>query len=205
MTNEKYGYEMTDTIYTTLKQIRAHSPCEDGYKKLCKYLGGIKKYGEDTPITFKQIYDSNGYADTIWCLRAVDEKWYPLWRHFACDCADDVRHLMTDARSIVAIDTARSYADGLATDKELDAAGDAARAAAVAAAWDAAVAAAVAAAGAAAGDAARAAAVAAAVDAARAAARAAAGAAAGDAAWAAARGKQIQRLFEYCRTGERVK
>ena len=115
MTNEKYGYEMTDIIYTTLKQIRAHSPCEDGYKKLCKYLGGIEKYGEDTPVTFKQIYDSNGYDDTLWCLRTVDEKWFPLWRHFACDAADDVRHLMIDDRSLNAIDVARRFADGLAT------------------------------------------------------------------------------------------
>ena len=164
MTNEKYGYEMTDIIYTTLKQIRAHSPCEDGYKKLCKYLGGIEKYGEDTPVTFKQIYDSNGYDDTLWCLRTVDEKLFPLWRHFACDAADDVRHLMIDDRSLNAIDVARRFADGLATEEELTAAR--------AAAWDAA--------------------------------RAAAGAAAGDAAGAAAGDAQMQRLFKYCETGERV-
>jgi len=134
---------MMDAIYTTLKQIRSHSPCEDGYKKLVKSLGGVCKYGEDTPLTFKQIYESNGYDDTLWCMRAADEKWYPLWRHFACDCADDVRHLMTDERSKKAIDVARLHADGLASDDELmdarAAACDAARAAACdaarAAAW----------------------------------------------------------------------
>jgi hypothetical protein len=196
-----------DIIYTTLKQIRRNSPCEDGYKKLVKSLGGVGKYGKDTPLTFKQIYESNGYDDTLWCMRAVDEKWYPLWRHFACDCADDVCHLMTDERSKNAIHVARKHADGLATHEELAAAGDAAWAAALAAAraaagdaaGDAARAAAWAAAGAAAGDAALAAALAAA----RAAAGDAAGAAAGDAAWAAAWDAQMKRLFKYCETGTR--
>ncbi len=111
-------------------------------------------------------------------------------RLFACWC---VRHtpladgrvvwdLLTDKRSQTAVEVAELYADGLATDDELDAARAAAGAAAGDAAWDAAWnaawAAARAAAGAAAGDAAW--------DAARAAARAAAGDAAGDAARAAA-------------------
>jgi hypothetical protein len=90
---------------------------------------------------------------------------------YAVDCARSVQHLMTDARSIAAIDVAERHADGLATDAELAAAWDAARAAA----RDAARAAARDAASAAAWDAAR--------DAAMAAARAAASAAARAAAW----------------------
>lgn len=54
-----------DKITTSLKQIRAFSPCKDGYKKLVKSLGGIKKFGANTPITFKQIYESNGYMDAL--------------------------------------------------------------------------------------------------------------------------------------------
>ena len=149
-----------DAIYTTLAQIRDHAPCEDGWKKLYKNLGGIRKYGKDTPVTFRQIYESNGYDDTLWCMRAVDPKWFSLWRHFACDCADDVRHLMKDERSHNAIDVARRHAEGLVTEESLSAARDAAR------------------------------------DAAR--------AAAGAAARAAARDAQMQRLFKYCETGERV-
>ena len=159
-----------DKITTTLAQIRAHSPCESGWKKLCKNLGGLREYGEDTTLTFKQIYDSNGYDDTLWCLRSVDEKYYPLWRHFAVDCAEQIKHLMTDERSLNALVVARKHADGKATDAELDAARDAAWAAARDAAWDAARDAARDAAW----DAARAAAWAAAWDAARAAAWAAA-------------------------------
>jgi hypothetical protein len=120
---------MTDAVTTTLAQIRAHSPCEDGYKKLVKSLGGCKSYGMDTPITFRQIHKSNGYDDTLWCLRTVDEKYYPLWRHFTVDCAEQVKPMMDDERSLKVLVVARKHADGLATDKELDAAR--------AAAWDA--------------------------------------------------------------------
>lgn len=118
---------MTYKIYTTLAQIRSNSPCEDGYKKLCKSLGGIDKYGKDTPIKFEQIFDSNGYDDTLWCLRTVDEKYFPLWRHFAVDVAEIVEHLMTDCRSRNALRVARLYADGSATYEELAAAWAAAR------------------------------------------------------------------------------
>ena len=209
---------MIDKIYTTLKAIRAHRPCGigrgsgEGYDKLRKFLG--RGYGDNTPVTFRQIYESNRYDDTFWCLRCVDPVWDGLIRHIVVDCAEDVRHMMTDQRSIDALDVSRRYADGLATDDELKAARDAAGAAAWASARDAAGASARAAAGAAAwaawdaaGDAAwasaGAAARAAAWDAARATAWDAAGAAAWDAAGAAARKKQIERLFIYCKKGAR--
>lgn len=132
-----------DIIYNTLKQIIEHSPCEAGWKKLNKNLG--LNYGEDTLLTFKQIYESNGYDDTLWCLRAVDKKYYPLWRHFAVDCAEKVKHLVKDKRSLKVLEVARLHADGLATDEELATV------------------------------------------------------------WAAARDAQMELLFEYCRTGERLK
>jgi hypothetical protein len=120
-------------------------------------------------------------------------------RLFACDCAERVARLSSDARVATAISTARAFANGNATATELAAARDAALAAAWAAARDAAWAAASAAAlvatreeaWAAASAAARAAAWAAESAAARDASRGAAGAAARDAAlaaaWAAAR------------------
>lgn len=90
-------------------------------------------------------------------------------RLFAVWTARQVQHLMTDPRSIAALDVAERHANGQATDEELDSA----RGAAWAAAW------------AAAGAAARDAALVAAGDAARAAAWDSAWAAAGDAARAA--------------------
>ena len=67
-------------------------------------------------------------------------------RLFACDCAEHVLHIFekqypNDKRPRIAIEVARKYANGLASDKELNtaraAAWDAARAAAWDAAWDA--------------------------------------------------------------------
>ncbi len=153
---------------TTLNQIRALGPCHDGWTKLLRNLGKTK--ADDAPLAITTVLDSNGLDDALWCLRAVEGHQREM-RLYAVDCARSVQHLMTDARSIAAIDVAERHADGLATDAELAAAWDAARAAA----RDAARAAARDAASAAAWDAAR--------DAAMAAARAAASAAARAAAW----------------------
>ena len=153
---------------TTLNKIRTHSPCANGWEKLLKNLGKIK--ADDEPLLLTTILESNGINDALWCLRAVDGHEREM-RLFAVECARSVQHLMTDKRSLDALDVSERYANGLATQEELDAAEAAAEAA-----WDAAL------------DAAGAAAEAAwdaALDAALAAARAAAEAAA-EAAWDAA-------------------
>ena len=135
---------------TTLNKIREHSPCRGGWEKLLRNLG--KSGPDDEPLKITTILDSNGLDDALWCLRAVDGHHREM-RLYAVDCARSVQHLMTDPRSIAAIEVAERHADGLATDDELVTA----MAAAAAAAWDAARAAA--AAGEAAWDAARAAAI----------------------------------------------
>ena len=161
---------------TTLNKIREHSPCPTGWSELLKNLGKTK--ADDETIAITTILESNGLADALWCLRAVDGYQREM-RLFAVDCARMVQHLMTDKRSLEALDVAERHADGLATDSELDAARDAAVGAAVDATW------------AAAGDAW--AAWAAAWSTARAAARAAVGAAAG-----AARDAQSNLLIMVC-------
>lgn len=122
---------------TTLNKIRKHSPCSEGWKKLLSNLGKTK--ADDEPLAITTILESNGLDDALWCLRAVDGYQREM-RLFAVDCARSVQHLLTDARSINAIDVAERYADGLATDEELaaarDATWDAAWDAAIAAAWD---------------------------------------------------------------------
>ena len=165
-------------LLTTLKKIRACSPCESGWTKLLKHLG--KTTPDDEPLPFLVILESNGLDDALWCCRAAPE-YDREWRLFAVWCARRGQHLMTDSRSVEALDVAERFANGLATQQELAAARDAAGdawAAARAAARDAA------------GYAARDAAWYAAGDAAWAAAEDAwyaAGYAARDAAWAAAR------------------
>jgi hypothetical protein len=156
---------------TTLNAIRAHGPCEEGWRKLLRYLG--KTQADDEPLSIVTVLDSNGLDDALWCLRAVtghdrEIRLYAVW------CARQVQHLMTDPRSLAALDVAERYANGLSTNAELAAAGGAARDAARDAAW------------------------ASAGDAAWAAARAAAWAAARAAAGAAARAAQSQRLREVC-------
>ena len=133
---------------TSLNEIRAHYPCADGWRKLLRALG--KDGADDEPLSIITVLDSNGLDDALWCLRAVPghdrEK-----RLFAVWCARQVQHLMTDARSITALEVAERYANGLASKEELAAAwaaagdsggaatGDAVWSAAQASAWASAV------------------------------------------------------------------
>jgi len=176
-------------ICTTLNKIRDAEPCEEGWKKLLKHLN--KKKADSKPLPLSVILEINGLDDTLWALRSVPE-YNNLWRKYAVWCARQVQHLMTDQRSLDALDVAWRHSEGEATDGELavaqDAAEDAAEAAAGAAAWAAAGAAAWAAAGAAA----------------RGAAGAAARGAAGAAAWAAARDVQVEKLRQIIEAGEWV-
>jgi len=116
---------------TTLNQIRDESPCADGWKKLLAHLG--KTQADDEPLSIITILDSNGLDDAIWCLRALKARDREI-RLYAVWCARQVQHLMTDKRSIDALEVAERFANGLATDEELAAASDAAWAAA-SAAW----------------------------------------------------------------------
>ena len=132
---------------TTLNDIRSHSPCSEGWQKLLSSLN--KKKSDDEPVSFLEIVESNGIEDAIWCLRVVKGRDKEI-RLFAVWCARQVQHLVTDARSLNALDVAERFANGEATREELsearaaardaawDVAWDAARDAARAAAWDAA-------------------------------------------------------------------
>ena len=108
---------------TTLNKIRVHTPCPSGWKKLLKNLG--KTMPDDEPLLITTILDSNGLDDAFWCLRAVDG-FQKEMRLYAVDSARSVQHLLTDPRSIAAIDVAERHAHGLATDAELSSARDAA-------------------------------------------------------------------------------
>lgn len=112
------------TITTTLNRIREHSPCESGWKKLLAGLGKTK--ADDEPLPFSKIIEINGLEDALWCCR-VEPQHAKEWRLFAVWCARQVQHMMTDERSIAALDVAERFANGTATEKELAAAWDAAR------------------------------------------------------------------------------
>ena len=113
---------------TTLNLIRAQEPCADGWKKLLTHLG--KTEADDEPLALLTVLESNGLEDALWTLRCVpncarDARLFAVW------VARQVQHLMTDQRSLDALDVAERFANGEATDEE--------RAAAWAAAWAAAV------------------------------------------------------------------
>jgi len=111
----------------TLSAIKAHRPRKDGWANLLAHLNRIGHHAEEFPI--RVILEGNGIQDAIWALRAADqtEEHQRKCRLFAVWCARQVQHLMTDHRSINALDVAERHANGEATDKELHAACLAAR------------------------------------------------------------------------------
>jgi hypothetical protein len=74
---------------TTLNEIRAYSPCEDGWQKLLKHLGKTK--ADDEPLHLLTIIESNGFDNATWCLRAASLD--RLSRHFQAWCAEQVLHI----------------------------------------------------------------------------------------------------------------
>jgi hypothetical protein len=112
---------------TTLNAIREHSPCASGWAELLKSLGKTK--ADDEPLLLSVILDSNGLDETLWVLRAVTNhdreiRLYSVW------CARQVQHLMTDRRSIDALDVAEQFAKGEVTEEQLSDAWSAAESAA---------------------------------------------------------------------------
>lgn len=130
----------------TLEQIRAKSPCPEGWKKVKSYIEGSNI---EQPFCVSEIIKSNDIDDTLWVLENVCGSDGELICHiFACDCAERVLPIFEksypeDDRPREAIRIKRLWARGEVD----DAAGSAARAAARAAAWSAAGSAARAAAG----------------------------------------------------------
>ena len=101
---------------TTLKKIKAHQPCKEGWEKLLKYLRKTKS--DDEPLSLLTILDSNGLDDALWCMRAIDGRDKEI-RLYAVWCARQVQHLTKDPRSLAALDVAERYANGEATEEEL--------------------------------------------------------------------------------------
>ena len=110
-------------ITLSLNEIRVYRPCKQGWETLLKSKPNAD-WNQQFPLS--DIIDSNGFSDTLWCLRVRPEH-SNLWRKYAVWCARQVEHLMTDNRSKDALDVAWRHAEGVATDQELAAARDAAR------------------------------------------------------------------------------
>ena len=141
-TEPSEGNKMHTTFQVTLKQLREHKACVEGYNKVvCMLSGGAFnadrksyiRFKHDEPISLVDIANNNGVCDALWATRCLDESHDRDLRLYAVWCARQVQHLMTDQRSLYALDVAERYANGLATDEELKTARTAAEAARTAA------------------------------------------------------------------------
>ena len=125
-------------LHTTFRKARKAKACIASYKKIAKALGGIGKYGRDTPIPLDKILEVCGLQDALWSLRIVLEPADREIRLLACDYTERVLPLFEkefpeDRRPRRAIEVTRLFADGQATKDELGAAAKAAKAAVAAA------------------------------------------------------------------------
>lgn len=106
-------------MYTTLNQIRTFDPCPEGWAKLLRHLGKTKP--DDAPLPITTILESNGLDDALWCLRSLTGYEREV-RLLAVSFAREVQHLMTDPRSLAALEVATAFANGQASVQDLDAA-----------------------------------------------------------------------------------
>lgn len=106
-------------MHTTLNQIRTFKPCSEGWAKLLRYLN--KTGSDDEPVSIETILESNGLYDALWCLRSVTGREKEM-RLLAVIFAREVQHLMTDPRSLAALEVAEAFANGQASEQDLDAA-----------------------------------------------------------------------------------
>lgn len=101
-------------IAITLRQILNAGSCRD--PRAAGWLPPDQ--GLDAPIGFREIVEKAGAEEAIECF-SILPGYDSLKRHFAVDCAERVRPLMTDERSMNALAVARRHALGQATDEEL--------------------------------------------------------------------------------------
>ena len=145
--NGKWPLPVGDQLGEWMPKIDKIAPCQSGYHILKRehVVGWFGPAIFEVEVRGDVVWDNDkGVAQQARLVRKLETWNDKTARLFACDCADAVRHLMKDKRSTDAIDVARRFANGLATQEELAAAEAAAWAAAWAAAhaawaaWDAA-------------------------------------------------------------------
>jgi len=112
-------------ITISLAEIRAQSPCAVGWRKVLAAKGG-KDADMEAQFPLADIIETNDFDDALWAAMRCRPEYSNLWRKYAVWYARQVEPLMTDDRSVAALDVAWRHSDGLATDEELAAASDAA-------------------------------------------------------------------------------
>ena len=122
---------MQKPLMTSLYKLDCHNPCEGGWQALLKHLGiHPSEVGcLETPFKVSEIGKLGNLEWLFWtfCLfepndgnRMVYNKAARrVYVEFGVWCAERVRHLLTDAISIKALDVCREYIAGTATLEEL--------------------------------------------------------------------------------------
>ena len=104
-------------VTTTLRQIRQHEPCADGWRTLLSSLG--KTGADDEPLPLTTILRSNGLDDALWCLRTITGYDREITR-FVLACVQEVSHLMTDKRSLDVLSALERHLESPLSERELD-------------------------------------------------------------------------------------
>ena len=125
-------------LTTTFRRAKEAGAYPSFYRKFAKYKGGVKKWGLDTPFTLVEVAKVCGLSYALWALGIAieQEERDRIARIFACDCAERVlpvfeKQYPENKRPRQAIEIARLYAKGKASQEKLRAVRDAA----IRAAW----------------------------------------------------------------------
>lgn len=116
----------------TFRQAHEEGACPGSYRKMARHVGGIRRYGADTPLPIATVLDVLGLEDALWALDVAGYR--RALRLWACDCAERVLSIFEraypgDRRPREALRVSQLWARGLATEAALAAARDAAWAA----------------------------------------------------------------------------
>ena len=130
------GQAKQQSIYTKTKQTMTAQQLQDKLIQLNACEPAIEwANGKDLETAWNTCERGDWM---IWLLtESQNEVTDKQLRLIAVECCRSIQHLMTDERSINAVDVAERYANGEATDEELKEAKEAASEAAWAAAWEA--------------------------------------------------------------------
>ncbi len=79
-------------LTTTFRLLHSDGACKYRYRILATKMGGVTKYGRDTPIPLTVILDQMGLDDALWSLRAVNDVPENIHR-IVCLAHDFARHV----------------------------------------------------------------------------------------------------------------
>ncbi len=104
-------------LTTTLNRLKLHSPCSSGALRLLRGLD--KTRADDERLPFARILEINGLDEAEWCCRA-EPKFDRIWRLYAVRSARRLESLMSDQRSVLAVEVAERFLNKKATLEDLD-------------------------------------------------------------------------------------